>query len=140
MTKPLPTGLAAGRRATLRAGRDQAQPAWRASTTIVVGIERVLHRGRWRSVEVLACPVTWHPHPEQIAIARRGYDDWCRRWTRCAMGWVRDGLVTGGKLREVEVTAAMAVSVRHKAFECRLMSGFQLLAEIRSGREVAGAD
>ena len=31
------------------------------STTVVVGIERVLHRGRWRSVEVLACPVTWRP-------------------------------------------------------------------------------
>ena len=37
------------------------------STTVVVGIERVLHRRRWRSVEVLACPVTWRPHPEQIA-------------------------------------------------------------------------
>ena len=43
------------------------------STTMVVGIERVLHRRRWRSVEVLACPVTWRPHPEQIASARRGY-------------------------------------------------------------------
>jgi len=28
------------------------------STTVVVGIERVLHRRRWRSVEVLTCPVT----------------------------------------------------------------------------------
>jgi len=72
------------------------------STTVVVGIERVLHRRRWRSVEVLACPVTWRPHPEQIASARRGYDDW-----RQALEWVRDGLVAGGMLREVEVTAAM---------------------------------
>lgn len=72
------------------------------STTVVVGIERVLHRGRWRSVEVLACPVTWRPHPEQIASARRGYEDWCQ-----ALDWVRDGLVAGGMLREVEVTAAM---------------------------------
>ncbi|MBW6494188.1 MAG: hypothetical protein K0B16_06465 [Burkholderiaceae bacterium] len=70
--------------------------------TEVVGVERVLHRGRWRSVEVLACPVTWRPHPEQIASARRGYDDW---WQ--ALDWVRDGLVAGGMLREVEVTAVM---------------------------------
>lgn len=53
-------------------------------------------------VEVLACPVTWRPHPEQIASARRGYEDW---WQ--ALDWVRDGLVAGGMLREVEVTAAM---------------------------------
>ena len=72
------------------------------STTVVVGVERVLHRGRWRSVDVLACPVTWRPHPEQIASARRGYEDWWR-----ALDWVRDGLVAGGMLREVEVTAAM---------------------------------
>jgi len=39
-------------------------------------VERVLARGRWRSIEVLACPITWRPHPEQIASARRGYDDW----------------------------------------------------------------
>ena len=70
--------------------------------TIVVGIERVLHRGRWRTVEVLACPVTWRPHPKQIASARRGYGDWWR-----ALGWVREGLLAGGMLREVEVTAAM---------------------------------
>ena len=72
------------------------------STTVVVGIERVLHRGRWRSIEVLACPVTWRPHPEQITSARRGYEDW---WQ--ALDWARDGLVAGGMLREVEVTAAM---------------------------------
>ena len=72
------------------------------AVTIVVGIERVLHRRRWRTVEVLACPITWRPHAEQIASARRGYDDW---WQ--ALDWVRDGLVTGGMLREVELTAAM---------------------------------
>ena len=70
--------------------------------TEVVGIERVQYRGRWRTVEILACPVTWRPHPEQIAGARRGYEDW---WQ--ALGWVRDGLVDGGMLREMEVTAAM---------------------------------
>ena len=72
------------------------------ATTIVVGIERVLTRGKWRIVEVLACPVTWRPYPEQIASARRGYEDW---WQ--ALDWVRDGLVLGGMLREMEVTAAM---------------------------------
>ena len=72
------------------------------STTVVVGVERMLHRGRWRSVEVLACPVMWRPHPEQITSARRGYEHW---WQ--ALDWVRDGLLAGGMLREVEVTAAM---------------------------------
>ncbi len=70
--------------------------------TEVVGVERVQYRGRWRTVEILACPVTWWPHPERIAGARRAYDDW---WL--ALGWVREGLVDGGMLREVEVTAAM---------------------------------
>lgn len=72
------------------------------AATEVVGVERVLHRGRWRSVEVLACPVTWQPHPEQIASARRGYEDW---WL--ALDWVRDGLMAGGMLREVELMGAM---------------------------------
>ena len=72
------------------------------STTVVVGTERVLTRGKWRTVEVLACPVTWRPHPEQIASARRGYDDW---WQ--ALDWVRDGLMVGRMLREVQVTVVM---------------------------------
>jgi len=72
------------------------------ATTIVVSTERVLTRGKWRTVEVLACPVSFWPHPQQIEAARRGYDDW---WH--ALGWVRDGLITGGMLRDVEVTAVM---------------------------------
>jgi hypothetical protein len=72
------------------------------ATAIVVGTERVLTRGKWRTVEVLACPVTWRPHPEQIASARRGYEDW---WE--ALDWVRDGLIVGGMVRELEVNAAM---------------------------------
>ena len=72
------------------------------ATTMVVGTERVLSRGKWRTVEVLACPVTWRPHPQQIETARRGYDDW-----RLALGWIRDGLIVGGMLREVEVTKVM---------------------------------
>jgi hypothetical protein len=42
------------------------------ATTVVVGTERVKTRGKWRTVELLACPITWRPHPEQIASARRG--------------------------------------------------------------------
>jgi hypothetical protein len=72
------------------------------ATTLVVGVERVLYRGRSRSVEVLACPITWRPHPEQIASARGAYEDW---WQ--ALDWVRDGLIAGGMLRETEVTEAM---------------------------------
>ena len=72
------------------------------ANTIVVGIERVKTRGKWRTVEVLACPVTWRPHSEQIASARREYEDW---WQ--ALYWVRDGLVVGGMLRQMEMTVAM---------------------------------
>lgn len=72
------------------------------ATTIVVGTERVLTRGKWRTVEVLACPVTFSPHPEQIEAARRGYEDWWR-----ALDWIRDGLTEGGMLREVDVTSTM---------------------------------
>ena len=72
------------------------------ATAIVVGTERVLSRGKWRTVEVLACPIAWRPHPDQIAGARRAYGDW---WQ--ALDWVRDGLVAGGMLRDLEVTTAM---------------------------------
>ena len=61
-----------------------------------------LTRGKWRTVDVLVCPVTWRPHPEQITAAHRGYEDWCK-----ALAWVRDGLVAECLLRDVEVTAAM---------------------------------
>lgn len=72
------------------------------ATTVVVGTERVLSRGKWRTVDVLACPVTYVPHPQQIEAARRSYEDW---WQ--ALAWIRDGLIDGGMLREVEVTEAM---------------------------------
>ncbi len=72
------------------------------AVSVVVGEERALVGGKWRTVEVRACPVTYSPHPEQIAAARRGYEDW---WQ--ALEWVRDGLNVGGMLREVEVTSAM---------------------------------
>jgi len=72
------------------------------ATTIVVGTERVLSRGKWGTVDVLACPVTYSPHPQQIEAARRGYDDWC-----AALGWVREGLQACGLLRAVDVTDLM---------------------------------
>ena len=72
------------------------------AASIVVGTARALVSGKWRTLEVRACPVTFSPHPHQIEAARRAYDDWWR-----ALGWVRDGLIAGGMLREVEVTAAM---------------------------------
>jgi hypothetical protein len=72
------------------------------ATTIVVGTERVLSRGRWRTVEVLACPVTFSPHPQQIEAARRAYEAWWR-----VLVWVRDSLLAGAMLREIEVKDIM---------------------------------
>ena len=72
------------------------------ATTIVVSTERILTRGKWRTVEVLACPVTFSPHPQQIEAARQAYVDWCR-----ALSWVCEGLQAGGLLRELEVTEVM---------------------------------
>lgn len=72
------------------------------AASVVVGTERVLTRGKWRTLEVRACPVTFSPHPHQIEAARRAYEDW---WQ--ALGWIRDGLIAGGMLRAVEVTAVM---------------------------------
>lgn len=72
------------------------------ATTIVVGTERIMTRGKWRTVEVLACPVTFSPHPEQIEAARRAYDDW---WL--ALAWVQEGLLSSGMLRDVQITAVM---------------------------------
>ncbi|WP_108483523.1 hypothetical protein [Oceaniglobus ichthyenteri] len=72
------------------------------AVSVVVGTERVLIKGKWRTIDVRACPVTWRPYPEQIASARRGYEDW---WA--ALDWVRDGLLAGGMLREVQVTERM---------------------------------
>jgi hypothetical protein len=72
------------------------------AVSIAVGTERILIRGKLRTIEVRACPVTWRPHPEQIDAARRGYEDW---WQ--ALDWGRDGLVAGPMLREMEVTAVM---------------------------------
>jgi hypothetical protein len=70
--------------------------------SVVVGTERVLVSGKWRTVDVRACPVKFSPDTQQIDAARRGYEEW---WQ--ALDWVRDGLVAGRMLREMEVTAVM---------------------------------
>lgn len=72
------------------------------AVSVVVGEERVLVGGKWRYVEIRACPVIYSPHPQQIEAARQGYHDW---WQ--ALDWIRDGLMAGRMLREVEVTAVM---------------------------------
>ena len=72
------------------------------AVSVVVGTERVLLRGKWRTLEVRACPVTFSPHPQQIEAARRAYDDW---WQ--ALGWVQEGLSTGRMLREIDLTGML---------------------------------
>lgn len=39
------------------------------ATTIVVGTERILSRGKWRTVELLACPVAWRPHLAPLSLS-----------------------------------------------------------------------
>ena len=70
--------------------------------TVVVGTERVLSRGKWRTVEVRACPVTFRPDVRQIEAARRAYSEW---WQ--ALAWIRDVLVAGKILRALELTSAL---------------------------------
>jgi hypothetical protein len=72
------------------------------ATSEVVGTERVMIRGKWRSVEVRACPVRYSPDQRQIDGARKAYEDWWR-----ALGWVRDGLIAGRMLRYVEMISVM---------------------------------
>ncbi|MFD1795549.1 hypothetical protein ACFSC1_06060 [Paracoccus aurantiacus] len=72
------------------------------SITIAVGTARIVSRGKWRTVELRDCPVTFSPHPDQIAAAHRHYE---QSWP--ALGWVREGLRDGGMLRSIDVTDAM---------------------------------
>jgi hypothetical protein len=72
------------------------------AVSMVVGTERVLIKGKWRSVEVRACPVTFRPDARQIGAARDAYGDW-----RQALGWISESLIAGGMLREVDMTRAM---------------------------------
>lgn len=70
--------------------------------SIVVGTERIMVKGKWRNVEVRACPVMFRPDTSQIEAARRAYQVWCE-----ALGWIRDGLTESRLLRDVELTATL---------------------------------
>jgi hypothetical protein len=72
------------------------------AVSTVVETERVLVKGKWRSVEVRACPVTFRPDASQIEAARYDYHTW---WQ--ALSWLREGLTAGGIFREIELTVAM---------------------------------
>lgn len=69
------------------------------AATIVVGTERVLSRGKWRTVEVLACPVMFRPDARQIEGARQAYMEW---WE--AIVWLKD------VLRESTLTKRLIVT------------------------------
>lgn len=69
------------------------------AATIVVGTERVLSRGKWRTVEVLACPVMFRPDARQIEGARQAYMEW---WE--AIVWLKD------VLRESTLTKRLCVT------------------------------
>ena len=72
------------------------------AVSVVVGTDRAFVSGKWRSVEVRACPVTFRPDAQLIEAGRHAYQHWWR-----ALGWIRDGLVANGLLREVEVSETM---------------------------------
>jgi len=59
-----------------------------------------------KTIDILAFPVTWRPHPEQVAAAQRGHEDWSQ-----SLDWVRDGLLPGGMRRDFEMPGAMQKSV-----------------------------
>jgi hypothetical protein len=69
------------------------------ATTVVVSAERVLSRGKWRTVEVRACPVMFRPDARQIEAARRAYAEW---WV--ALVWLRDSLADSALTKELQVT------------------------------------
>lgn len=72
------------------------------AATRVVGVERVRTRGRWREVEVRACPIAFDPSPQRIESAREAYARW-----RAALGWVRDAVRAGRMLRDHELLEAL---------------------------------
>jgi hypothetical protein len=72
------------------------------AVSVVVSTERALVSGKWRSVEVRACPVTFRPDAQLIEAGRQAYQHWWR-----ALGWARDGLIAGRLLREIEVSETM---------------------------------
>jgi hypothetical protein len=61
------------------------------ATTIVVGVERVLTRGKWRTVEVLACTVTWRRIQNRSQLPGVDMRIGGRRWIGCGAGCWRAG-------------------------------------------------
>jgi hypothetical protein len=49
------------RRQLFVAGFDDVAVVGERASTFIVGTERVLTRGKWGTVEILACPVTFSP-------------------------------------------------------------------------------
>ncbi len=72
------------------------------AVSVVVGTERAFVSGKWRSVEVRACPVTFRPDSQLIEAARRAYGEWWR-----ALSWTRDGLVACSMLRDLQLMAEL---------------------------------
>jgi hypothetical protein len=75
------------------------------ATTIAVGSERMLSRGKWRTVKVRVCRVTFRPHRQQIEAARRAYGIWSQ-----ALGWLGDQLANISILKELQLTPNMPKS------------------------------
>jgi hypothetical protein len=78
--------------------------------TVIVGTERIrvrgpTARGTWKTIDILACPVTFSPHRQQIEAAHNAYNEWWK-----ALDWIRDGLTDCSMLRELKVTASMPKS------------------------------
>lgn len=72
------------------------------AASVVVGRERVMRRGRWREVEVRACPITWDPHPRRIENARLAYSAWHR-----ALCWLKGAFRESGSLKSHSISAAL---------------------------------
>ena len=72
------------------------------AVSVVVGTERALVSGKWRCVEVRACPVTFRPDAQLIKAGRQAYQDWWR-----ALGWVHEVLNDGGMLHDIKVTSVV---------------------------------
>jgi hypothetical protein len=91
------------------------------ATTILVGTEFVLTRGKWRTVEVLACPITWRSHPEQIAFTRRAYGE------AMLMAWMPSG---GASTPSTEATERSLGAQQKQSF-CKPILPSALSAAVR---------
>lgn len=84
------------------------------ATTELVGTERVLSRGKWRSVEVRACPVIFRPHRGQIEGARRAYTDW-----RAALAWLAHILSSREIFKDISIIEGLPKPHPWKKFQVK---------------------